>query len=545
MEVTLEQLAAFKSLFSGRQDAYGQYAKPRQELAGEKRLAERWTAVQGREGYEPLADFHWMRHLTAEMGLGIVPVQLDGLVRWFAFDVDKYDELGDALHIKLVKRIDKIGIPMVVTRSKSGGAHCWCFLTAPIPAADAIDYLKAWRRLMGFADNDKKVELFPKQKSVEDMDAGSWVNLPYFGGHEPYDNRVCIGPRGQALTFPEFLRFAASRRIAPEDLGRVGHETEAPGASIPEQALGHQQAPPCVQAMMAEGVGEGGRNSAAYQLAVYLQKSDPDNWKGRLHEECSKIMSPPLPYTEVARMIGSMQRQAPGTYRYKCDEQPMASLCDRARCVKLTFGIMNGADKDLDHLTGFDLIKEIRYVQSNHYYTFILHDGADFTIDAEDMFDKKLWEKLFYRASRKVPFLPKKLDWKRQVQDWTDQSVVVDIGEALSRTGVVMETFREWVRKWHAEGNSIEMVLEQRPVYLAEEPPAIYFRGADFASHLRTFAKVTLEPRHLLPIIEKQMHAEEVRRQVLTTSIRLFRVPCPEPWFDVAQKMGLDDEGNF
>ena len=141
-------------------------------LEGEKRVAEgRRTAM------EPLTLAHWQAHLAGEMGLGIVPCRLDATVVFGALDVDKYDI--EDLHFSLPKRVDKLGLPIVITRSKSGGAHLWVFFCKPVPAKRAIAFLEWARDKLRL---DKKTEIFPKQASVENMDAGSWINLPYFGG---------------------------------------------------------------------------------------------------------------------------------------------------------------------------------------------------------------------------------------------------------------------------------------------------------------------------------------------------------------------------
>ena len=62
---------------------------------------------------------HWQDHLEGTQGLGIIPIDEDNLVKWGAIDIDIY-----SLNLeKLVNKIEEFKLPLVVCRSKSGGAH--------------------------------------------------------------------------------------------------------------------------------------------------------------------------------------------------------------------------------------------------------------------------------------------------------------------------------------------------------------------------------------------------------------------------------------
>ena len=52
---------------------------------------------------------------------------------------------------------------------------------------------------------------------------------------------------------------------------------------------------PCLRAMLSVGVHEGGRNKVAFQLGVFLQKSQPNDWKSQLEQLNVKHFTPPLP----------------------------------------------------------------------------------------------------------------------------------------------------------------------------------------------------------------------------------------------------------
>ena len=75
--------------------------------------------------------------------------------QWAAIDID----VNDIDHASLGKKVEDLGLPLVVCRSKSGGAHCYLFLQKPCPAKDVVDALRNWSAALGYPG----VEIFPKQ----------------------------------------------------------------------------------------------------------------------------------------------------------------------------------------------------------------------------------------------------------------------------------------------------------------------------------------------------------------------------------------------
>ena len=101
---------------------------------------------------------HWEQHITGKQGLGIIPIDEDNEVKWGAIDVDQYSlDLN-----KLVKKIEQYELPLVVCRSKSGGAHIYCFVSEKIPAGKMQDKLREVAAGLGYGG----VEIFPKQREI-------------------------------------------------------------------------------------------------------------------------------------------------------------------------------------------------------------------------------------------------------------------------------------------------------------------------------------------------------------------------------------------
>lgn len=128
--------------------------------------------------------------------MGIIPIRSDNTCFWGCIDIDQYP----LDHKKLIEKIKKNDLPLVVCRSKSGGAHCFLFVKEAIAAIDMQKYLKASAALLGEAGR----EIFPKQAEilVERGDTGNFLNLPYFGSDETL--RYAVKEDGSAATLEEF-----------------------------------------------------------------------------------------------------------------------------------------------------------------------------------------------------------------------------------------------------------------------------------------------------------------------------------------------------
>jgi hypothetical protein len=116
----------FQALFPAYSKAHGTSAIRGIEPKTGKRKAAYTT-----EAY-PASDRVWAEHFSGgPKGLGIIPLLDDGIsVQWAAIDID----VNDIDHARLEAKAVELGLPLVICRSKSGGAHCYLFLEQPCPA---------------------------------------------------------------------------------------------------------------------------------------------------------------------------------------------------------------------------------------------------------------------------------------------------------------------------------------------------------------------------------------------------------------------------
>ena len=188
-------ITALAKLFTSYSSAYGTFEITDMDSVSGKRKGRARTVP----ATPTLAE--WSQHLSGHAkGLGLIPLLDDGVsAQWAAIDID--DNQID--HTYLEEKMVELGLPLVVCRSKSGGAHCYLFLENPCPAKDVVDALKNWAAALGYPG----VEIFPKQTRRElDPETGkprpgNWINLPYFQAKTT--ERFCVS-QGKRLSLRQF-----------------------------------------------------------------------------------------------------------------------------------------------------------------------------------------------------------------------------------------------------------------------------------------------------------------------------------------------------
>jgi len=162
-------MTRFEEIFDGLKRAHGCTYIKTQPANGEK--------IKGKSFVkrELVTSDHYLKHLQGiEPTLGIIPIRDDNKCIWGCIDIDSYAGFD---HKKLLNKIKILKLPLVICRSKSGGAHIFLFSTKFIPAKIMRDKLLEIRAILGFANS----EIFPKQIELKsEEDTGNFLNLPYF-----------------------------------------------------------------------------------------------------------------------------------------------------------------------------------------------------------------------------------------------------------------------------------------------------------------------------------------------------------------------------
>ncbi len=288
--------------------------------------------------WEPYKAELWEKHLAGEQGLGVVPIRDDGTVRWGAIDVDVYN----LDHIELNKKILDLRLPLILARSKSGGAHAFAFFKEDVSAQLVRDKLAEWANALGHPG----VEIFPKQSNLSSTkDVGNWLNMPYSGGEKTL--RYAFSKRSAALTPRTFIEYAATMAMTEAELKKA-----KPLSFGSEFWIG---APVCLNTLSATGFEVGSRNKSLFNIGIYLKLRFPGDWGKRLGEYNQKYMKPPLEEKEASTIHRALTKK---DYSYTCKDDPLVNVCDRSKCIKCKFGVGLGPD-DLGITLGAMLILEL------------------------------------------------------------------------------------------------------------------------------------------------------------------------------------------
>lgn len=357
--------------YAGLPRAYGIYKIEEQEARG-KRKGKAETLQR------PVTAELWQQHLDGEIQLGIVPIRDDGSCVFGAIDIDDYKLDHKALEVKILK----LKLPLVMIRSKSGGAHLTLFLQEPHPAGAVRERLADWAAALGYSG----VEIFPKQDRLLSVgDTGNWINMPYCGGD---DSDRCALVGGDRLTLDEF--FALVKKRATKLSSAPTTEDEAPELLT--------EGPPCLITIAAQGAGEGGRNTTVFNFGVYCRKRWPDDWAERLKELNANFVQPPLDDSELVQIIAHISRK---DYTYTCKDRPLAPLCKKAQCLKRKYGL---GPEDAQEYFGIDL-KNVLRVEFDEPVYYADFNGKRFSFQAPDLNSMTKFRELLIGAVNEA-FMP-------------------------------------------------------------------------------------------------------------------------------------------
>ena len=107
----------FAAIFDGLKSAYGTFRIDSKKADGKN---------TGKASLlrNPRTTELWEGHLSGKGdSIGIIPINEDNQCVWGCIDIDQYP----LDHKRLIEKIDQVGLPLVICRSKSGGAHCFLF----------------------------------------------------------------------------------------------------------------------------------------------------------------------------------------------------------------------------------------------------------------------------------------------------------------------------------------------------------------------------------------------------------------------------------
>lgn len=433
--------ARFYALFAGSPRAHGLYTDI--DFANKREDGKvKGKAVTVRE---PVTEELWQQHLDGKIGIGISPLRDDSTCYFGAIDVDVYKELDPG---ELAARTEKLSLPLILCRTKSGGAHLYIFTKEPVAAAKIIDRLREMISLLGLRPVPPRtdIEIFPNKATASEETLAQWINVPY--QDVTNTRRYAVDANGDRLTAERFLDLAERRKVDAAYFDKpLSSKAKSP---IPD-------APPCLQSLMTAGFPEGTWDVGTFNLGIYCRQAYPEDWANQLIR-LNGINFPPdkYPVSEVQAKIKSVSR---AKYRYECDHQVLQSRCDQMKCRQMKYGIGGG-------LSGFPTLKHIQYLGTRPpVWILDLELGEEtYHLDllTEELMEMRAFSHKCGAVLRRNFVMPGKNVWQKMTDEWMRRAEVIEAPEEGSKEGQFWELLDSYCTD-RAQADTWDSMLTGKP----------------------------------------------------------------------------------
>ena len=500
----------FKQIFSGLTIAYGQY-QPGDR--GENGIKQKGKAFIVRK---PVTDELWTNHLEGQgAALGIIPITENNDCRWGCIDIDEYN----FDHTSLVKNIRNLKLPLIVCRSKSGGAHVFLFTRENISATLMQNTLKKFAVVLGYEGS----EIFPKQTEilVERGDTGNFLNLPYH--NEMKGLRYAINDNGAGCTLEEFYQLYDVYSRTKEEVEKIKTEEKKIEEAFPG-------GPPCLNKLASIGFGEGSRNNALFNVAVYYKQAHPDTWEDEIVKANIKFMEPPLSNNEVQQLIKSVNRK--GYDKYRCKDAPINAVCQSGLCRTKRFGVGFGEEE-------MPILGSLTKYASNPPQWFLDVDKTRIELKSEQLYRPELFALACLDQANLVVPVPKPKDWKQHfLKPMMTGLQEVEPLESLNPVNELTGLLQDWTTN-RQNARTIDDIFNKLPF---TEEGFTYFRMEDFFNFCKRnhWEKDKTQTGNLLKQLD--VFVEEERVRVKKQQPRLIKIKTMKQVEAATSKVAYQEE---
>ena len=349
-------------------------------------------------------------HIDGKQGVGAIPINEENKCRWGALDIDIYD----LDHNELQRRIQKLKLPLLHCRSKSGGAHLYLFLKEYEQAKVVREYLLEMAVALGHSG----CEIFPKQDIIlaDRGDVGNFINLPYFNADLP--QRYCFNSKVEAMEIEDFLNAIDKNKVHVSELEGLRSKNNKPRKLLSD-------APPCLRHLFRDGPSGEERNKKLFMLGVFCRMKHGDNWKAEMETMNQQLFSPPLDAKEVLALQKSLDKKE---YFYTCEQEPFKSYCDKELCMSLKFGVGD---------TGVEMpeIGNLLVILSEPRLYFLTVAGKRIQLNTEQLQNQSLFQRACMEQAQMVPSIMKPRAWQALLHKLMTESSSQEVPEELTVGG--------------------------------------------------------------------------------------------------------------
>jgi len=485
----------FKNIFSGLTIAYGQY-QPGERGENGKQKGKAFIVRK------PVTDELWKNHLEGKgAALGIIPITENNDCRWGCIDIDEYN----FDHSKLIQSIRTLNLPLIVCRSKSGGAHVFLFTTEFISASLMQNTLKKFAKVLGY----EGCEIFPKQTEilVERGDTGNFLNLPYYNDMKGL--RYAINDNGASCTLEEFYQLYDVYNKSKEEIEKIKVEEKKIEEAFPA-------GPPCLNKLASIGFGEGGRNNALFSIAVYYKKCDPDNWEKLVDEANTKYMNPPLSSSEIQNTV-IKQINKKGYDKYKCKDVPIRDVCQSGLCRTRKFGVGFGEEE-------MPMLANLTKYTSNPPQWFLNVGDKRIELKSEQLYNPGMFALACLDQANSIIPVPKPKDWKQHfLKPMMTNIQEVEPLESLDPINEITGLLQDWTTNRQA-ARTLDDIFNKLP-FTDEKREFTYFRMEDFYNFCKKnhWDMDKIKTGNLIKRLEN-IFVEEIRMTIKKQQPRLIKI---------------------
>jgi len=417
----------FIKIFRGLNQAYGKFIPEDKNDAG--KLQGKNQIIREPNG---LPEKLWEDHLNGKTSLGIIPIDENNECRWGCIDIDRYNGFD---HLKLINKIrdKKKPLPLIVFRSKSGGAHVFMFFRKPVKARQVQSRLKEFAAYLGCANS----EIFPKQVKLllDKGQTGNYLNLPYYNGDK--STRYALDDAGNPVTLKQFYDMWDKYAQMDADLEYIKDKDK------------FADGPPCLNTLYHNGVPEGGRDEAITNVAVFLKKSGKTDFAFELGAINNEMCDPPLSQSDILKIEKSVKKKE---YDYACNKEPLCSNCNRSECFKRKFG---KGETELDIV-----LTSLEKYGSEPPLWFLSIDGQDKPLELETE-DLQVQLKFQRKAIEQANTMPKIIPvprWNEKMGAMLSNVTLTPV-KGVSNTEQFIEYLKEWCTNKGAAETKEEITL--------------------------------------------------------------------------------------
>ena len=497
-EMAIEE--RFMNLFRGYELAHGQYRVQTTEADGKK--SGRALTIS-----EPATIENFKEHLNGgEYILGVIMLKKNNSCNFGVIDIDirGSGKLNESLE-SLEKKIRNT--PLILCRSKSGGAHLYLFADPEIAAVDMVNKLNEYAAHLGYGG----AEIFPKQISrANDRDRGNWINLCYWDGDKT--ERYAIS-NGKKLILMQFVKLAEEKTATHDELMKSSFKL-----------VEHfKDGPPCLQHIMTMGFPEGGRNSSLFNVGVYFRKKNPDDWQEDLMKFNYEHVGEPLPATEINGLIKAVLKK---DYAYTCKQPPICNYCERSKCIKRDYGIGGiggGATIEIDAITKY----ETENRSSVRWYIEV--QGERIEVTTQQLLDQRQLQKLCVEKLNKCPSTMPAAKWETRVNELLTTVEVIQDPDDASPQGQ-FEKILDSFLTGKVQARQKDEIMNGKPWHDSDENK-VYFRSEDLFIFLES-RRFRYPSQHQVWSWLRTLEGDRKTFRIKSKPVKVWSVPAPEFYDD-------------